>query len=312
VAETIDKYEAFIASPKCSQHERDRYGALMQILIIGCGYLGRRVAAQWRLRGHAVSALTRLAENAATLRSLGIEPIVGDVLEPAGLRSLPSADVVLYAVGYDKHAGASKRDIYVQGLENALHQIASRVGRILYVSSTSVYGQDAGEWVDESSPCVPLTEDGQICLAAEQIARSSGAIVLRFSGLYGPGRLLRRIESMRSREPIRTNPEGFLNLIHVDDGARVIADLAERGDLDATYLVTDDKPIRRREYYIHLAKLIGAPPPIFQTDAAGTSGLNKRCLNARIHAAIGEILRFPTFDAGLADAITSGSAVPPP
>ncbi len=253
---------------------------------------------------------------------------MGDVLEAGSLRSLPSADLVLYAVGYDKHAGTGKREVYVQGLENVLRQIAPRVGRFLYVSSTSVYGQDAGEWVDETSPCLPVTGDGQICLAAEEIVRShfpldtgvpgrqcfstAGAIVLRFSGIYGPGRLLRRIESVRSREPILANPEGFLNLIHVDDGARVVTELGERGHPGATYLVTDNKPIRRRDYYARLAELVGAAPPIFQTDAASASRLNKRCSNARIRAELGDILRFPTFDTGLADAVTSGSAVPPP
>ncbi|HUE16548.1 MAG TPA: SDR family oxidoreductase [Planctomycetaceae bacterium] len=289
----------------------------MQTLIIGCGYLGRRAAALWRLRGHAVGALTRSTKNAETLRSLGIEPIVGDVLEPSSLRSLPPADVVLYAVGYDRQAGAAKREVYVQGLENVLREVAPRLGRFLYVSSTSVYGQDAGEWVDETSPWVPATEDGQICLNAEEIARSylphgSDAIVLRFSGIYGPGRLLRRIESVRNREPILANPEGFLNLIHVDDGARVVTELAERGQAGATYLVTDNQPIRRREYYARLAELVGAAPPIFHTDAAAANRLNKRCSNARIRAELDDILRFPTIDTGLADAITSGSAVPPP
>ncbi len=289
----------------------------MQTLIIGCGYLGRRAAALWRSRGHAVAALTRSTKNAETLRSLGIEPIVGDVLEPNSLRSLPPANVVLCAVGYDRQAGAAKREVYVQGLENILRQIAPRLGRFLYVSSTSVYGQDAGEWVDETSPCVPATEDGQICLDAEEIVGSSlpqgsDAIVLRFSGIYGPGRLLRRIEAVRSREPILANPEGFLNLIHVDDGARVVTELAERGQPGATYLVTDNQPIRRREYYTRLAELVGAAPPIFQTDAAAANRLNKRCSNARLRAQLGDILRFPAIDTGLADAITSGSAVPPP
>ena len=201
-----------------------------RLLVIGCGYLGRRVAANWQSQGGTVSSLTRSPENAAFLSRLGIEPIVGDVLEPATLRSLPESDVVLYAVGYDRTAGNPKREVYVQGLEHVLAEIAPRVGRFLYVSSTSVYGQDAGELVDESSPTEPTGEDGRICLAAEQTAwrffhptsvanvftnddcsrdgdaTTRGAIVLRFSGIYGPGRLLRRIESVRSGETISPTP----------------------------------------------------------------------------------------------------------
>jgi nucleoside-diphosphate-sugar epimerase len=284
----------------------------MQGLILGCGYLGRRVAAIWNSAGHTVYGLTRSPQHADTFRSLGIEPIVGDVLDPATLRPLPSADVVLYAVGHDKQASPTKQQVSVHGLENALRQIAARSGRILYVSSTSIYGQNGGEWVDETSPCHPTTQDGQICLQAEEIARSAGAIVLRFSGLYGPGRLLRRSEALRSGLPIAANPDGYLNLIHVDDGARVVAAMADDNRHLATLLVTDDQPILRRLYYERLADLLGAPPPKFQTSQDDATALNKRCSNARLRAQFGKILRFPTFDVGLADAITNEGVVPPP
>jgi nucleoside-diphosphate-sugar epimerase len=284
----------------------------MRGLIIGCGYLGRRVAEHWRRAGHAVTALTRSVENAQTLEALGIEPILGNILDPTGLRPLPAADFVLYAVGHDKRAVPSKREVFLDGLENVLRELAPRRTRFLYVSSTSVYGQNAGEWVDETSPCSPLTQDGQICLEAEGIVRSKGAIVLRFSGLYGPGRLLRRIEAIRGGQPIAGNPDGYLNLIHVDDGARVISALAEHINPAATYLVTDDKPVLRRMYYERLAELVRAPPPTFETNVADSSAFNKRCSNARLHAELGDILRFPTFDVGLANAVTNEAAAPPP
>ena len=131
------------------------------------------------------------------------------------------------------------------------------------------------------------------------------ATVLRFSGIYGPGRLLRRIESVRSGEPIAANPDGFLNLIHVDDGATIVSRLAEREALQPTYLITDDRPVRRREYYRLLAGLVGGGEPVFQFDASGggTVGMNKRCSNARLKAELGDILRFPTIESGLAHAV---------
>lgn len=280
----------------------------MRALVIGCGYLGRRVAEIWRSEGMQVSALTRSSANAATLAEQGIEPVIGDVLLPETLRSLPAADIVLYAIGYDRQSAASKRDVYVRGLGSALQNLSSRVRRLFYVSSTSVYGQDQGECVDEYSETAPANEDGQIVLAAEQTVRqlcpAGVASVLRFSGIYGPGRLLRRIESVRSREPIAANPDGFLNLIHVDDGAQIVSRLAKRDSVEPTYLVTDDRPIRRREYYSLLARLVGAPEPVFQFDESGErSGLNKRCSNARLKGQLGDILRFPTIDSGLAHAI---------
>lgn len=289
----------------------------MQALVIGCGYLGRRVAAQWLSRGHAVSALTRSEENAAALRSSGIEPVLGDILEPSSLRSLPTADIVLYAVGYDKRAGTDKRRVYVDGLTNVLVRIAPWVERFLYVSSTSVYGQDAGEWIDETSPCSPATEDGRICLAAEETIwsflskESNAATVVRLAGLYGPGRLLRRIDSLRSREPIQANPEAFLNLIHVDDAARIIDELGQHGRRETHYVLCDDRPVRRREYYSRLAELVGAPPPQFDSVAIDASRLNKRCSNARIRAELGDMFHFPTFETGLPQALASGPELPP-
>jgi nucleoside-diphosphate-sugar epimerase len=286
----------------------------MRALVIGCGYLGRRVAAIWRSEGIEVSALTRTPQNAAVLAEQGIEPIVGDVLLPETLRSLPETEIVLYAVGYDPRSAASKRDVYVHGLTNVLEARHPRVRRFLYISSTSVYGQDAGEWVDETSETNPATVDGQIVLAAEETVRQACpkgvATVLRFSGIYGPGRLLRRIESVRSSEPIAANPDGFLNLIHVDDGATIVTRLAEREALQPTYLITDDRPVRRREYYSFMASLVGGGEPVFQFDASGSvvTGMNKRCSNARFKAELGDILRFPTIESGLAHAVGERTA----
>jgi nucleoside-diphosphate-sugar epimerase len=281
----------------------------MRALVIGCGYLGRRVAANWRSEGIEVSALTRTPQNATVLAEQGIEPILGDVLLPETLRSLPETEIVLYAVGYDRHSAASKRDVYVRGLANVLEARSPRVRRFLYVSSTSVYGQDAGEWVDETSETKAATEDGQIVLAAEETVRQGCpkgfATVLRFSGIYGPGRLLRRIEAVRSGEPIAGNPDGYLNLVHVDDGATIISRLADRDALQPTYLITDDRPVRRREYYSLLASLVGGSEPVFQFDSSSsaTGGLNKRCSNARLKTDLGDVLRFPTIESGLAQAV---------
>jgi nucleoside-diphosphate-sugar epimerase len=283
----------------------------MRALVIGCGYLGRRVAAIWRSEGWQVSALTRSPENAAALAGHGIEPVLGDILQPETLRSLPAADVALYAVGYDRRAAVSKRDVYVRGLRNVLERIGPRVQRLLYISSTSVYGQDAGERIDETSATQPTTEDGRIVLDAEETVRNmcpdGVASVLRFSGIYGPGRLLRRIESIRSGEPIAANPDGFLNLIHVDDGATIVSRLANRDSLQTMYLVTDDCPVRRREYYSLLARLVGANEPVFRFD--GTGGLNKRCSNARLKSELGhDVLRFPSIETGLPHAVGDGKA----
>ncbi|MBN9121349.1 MAG: NAD-dependent epimerase/dehydratase family protein, partial [Planctomycetes bacterium] len=186
-------------------------------LIFGCGYLGRRVAKLWRAGGHRVAALTR--RNGAALCELGIEPITGDVLDRGGLKSLPAASTVLYAVGLDRAAGKPMRDVYVGGLGNVLDTLPP-CGRFIYVSATSVYGQTNGEIVSEAVLTEPKEESGKIVLEAEQLLRTKrpDAIVLRFAGIYGPDRLLRKQPIMKG-EPLVGDADKFLNLVHVADGA---------------------------------------------------------------------------------------------
>jgi nucleoside-diphosphate-sugar epimerase len=288
---------------------------MMRTLILGCGYLGLHVARRWIAAGHHVSAVTRSPSRAAELQAARIEPIVADVMAPESLEALPAADVLLYAVGYDRHAGHTRRAVYVDGLEHTLRAAAGRVGRLVYVSSTSVYAQSSGEWVNEESPCNPETDNGRACREAEQVVwryfspddiGKGTANVLRLSGLYGPGRLVARVESLRSREPIGGNPEAWLNLIHVEDAAQAVVACAERGTSGATYLVSDDRPVRRREFYARLAGLVGAPPPAFsgvEEPAARTKALNKRCDNQRMKRELLGRLLYPTIVEGLRDAV---------
>jgi nucleoside-diphosphate-sugar epimerase len=264
-------------------------------LILGCGYLGRVVARRWRAAGHHVAALTR--SRADELRSLGIEPVVGDVTDPA-LR-LPAADTVLYSVGLDRSAGKSMREVYVGGLANVL-RVLPPTRQLVYVSSTSVYGQTDGSWVDESAPTEPAEENGRIVLEAEQLLRERRpeAIILRFAGLYGPGRKM-RWETIQRGEPIATDPDGWLNLIHVEDGAAAVLAAAERGQPGATYNVADDRPVTRREFYAEMAALLGAPEPRFTPGAERT---NRRISNRRMRTELAVGLQFPDFRAGLRDA----------
>ncbi|WP_339909733.1 SDR family oxidoreductase [Symmachiella dynata] len=285
----------------------------MNVLIIGCGYVGQRAAQAWLSEGHSVSALTRNAENATRLAAQGITPILGDVTRPASLIDLPAADLVLYAVGFDRSAAHSQRDVYVDGLANVLAEIHARTGRLIYLSSTSVYGQTGGEWVDESSPCEPIRDNGQVCLDAEQVIKSqlggdstAEFQILRLAGIYGPNRLLARVAALRDGEPLAGNPEGYLNLIHVEDIVRTILACAERGVAGQTYLVSDDRPITRRAYYETLAQLIGAAAPQFGGSGSGRHGaesLNKRCKNRRLRDELAVELAYPTIETGLPAAL---------
>ncbi len=172
----------------------------------------------WLAQGKKVAALTRSKTD--ELRSQGIETILGDVLNVESLKALPKAKTVLYAVGMDRSAGRSFREVYVDGLKNVLQHLPAPE-RFLYVSSTGVYGQTGGEEIEESSPTVPLEDNGKTILEAEATLHQHlpGAIILRFAGIYGPGREIRRANIERG-ELIAGYADKWLNLIHVEDGAR--------------------------------------------------------------------------------------------
>ncbi len=276
----------------------------MSALIIGCGYLGLRVAKAWVSAGRRVSALTR--GRADLLRSHGIEPIVGDVLDPDSLANLPRTDTVLYAVGLDRTAGKPMREVYVQGLRNVLTalsqadgQLSVGVQKLLYISSTSVYGQTDGTWIDETSPTLPLEESGRVVLEAEQTLRQfrPDAVVLRFAGIYGPDRVLRKASLLKG-EPVPGDPERFLNLIHVDDGVRAVLAAEANAEPGQTYLIADDHPPTRREFFTRTAEAIGAPPPKF--DGTGGGEANRRMSNAKAKRELGFVPQYPSFREGLA------------
>lgn len=275
---------------------------LMSHLIIGCGYLGRRVAKRWLDGGKSVQALTR--GNEAALRALGIEPINGDILDPESLVALPAAKTVLYAVGMDRSSGRTFRDVYVAGLRNVLDALP-KPERFIYVSSTSVYGQSNGEDVDETSATEPREENGKIVLEAEQLLRTRipNAIILRFAGIYGPGRILRRA-AIEKGEPLVGDAEKWLNLIHVDDGAVAVIAAGERGQAGATYLISDGRPVRRREFYTLLAERLHAPPARFEPLPAGSplpphEAGNRRILNRKMMDELQVVLAYPDYSAGL-------------
>lgn len=272
----------------------------MSTLIFGCGYLGQRVAKLWQRQGRRVHALTRQATNLPE----GVEPMVGDVLDPASLRALPQVDTVLYAVGFDRASGAAMRAVYVDGLANVLAHLPTP-RRFIYVSSSSVYGQTDGGWVDETSATEPNEDAGRIVLDAEATLRSRlpGAIVLRFAGIYGPGRLLRR-QTVEKGEPIVGDADKWLNLIHVDDGANVVLAAEEHAEPGQTYNVCDDHPVRRRYFYAALARLLGAPAPTFALPPADQPTPphekgNRRINNRRMKTRLGVALCYPDYDQGL-------------
>jgi nucleoside-diphosphate-sugar epimerase len=253
-------------------------------LLFGCGYVGRRFAEQWIAAGHRVTAATRSKHRAEELKRAGIEPVVCDVTDPKSLAELPVADWLVYAVGYDRTSEPSIAEVYAGGLANVLAAIDPRVQRVVYVSSTGVYGDAEGEWIDERTEPAPHREGGAASLAAERVLSSSAwgerGTVLRLAGIYGPGRIP-YFDRLRAGEPIEAVPTGWLNLIHADDAARAIAASLLASEVGC-YNVSDGSPVVRGDYYAEIARLVGAEAPRFTRPPDGSSRASRSETSRRI------------------------------
>ncbi len=280
-------------------------------LIFGCGYLGRRVARRWIAQGHSVSAVTRSQARADDLARESITPIIAEISLPGRFPDLPHFDAVLFAVGFDRSPGHSIHEVYVGGLLNALGALAANCPRrFLYISSTGVYGDTGGEWIDEESLCNPIREGGKACLAAESMLAASAlgpsSIILRLAGIYGPGRLPRKADLLAGLA-LAACEQRYLNLIHVEDAAAAVDLALEKGGAHRLYLVSDGSPVKRGDYYREVATQLNAPPPQFDPNAVSSrisrAASDKRVCSARIVRELGFAPRYASYREGIAASI---------
>ena len=234
-----------------------------------------------------------------------------DVTSQTASEPLPNVETVVFAVGFDRSGPHQIHEVYVDGLRNVLQRCSANLKRFIYLSSTGVYGQTDGGWVDENSPCEPFRDGGKACLAAEKLLQNSESmsaktIVLRLAGIYGPDRLP-QAATLKRGEPLRVAADGHLNLIHVDDIIRVIAK-CESIATPQTFCVSDGSPVVRADFYEHLAKLLETAPPVFSPPEQGSSRAerargSKRIRNERLVELLNPKFAFPSYREGLADIV---------
>lgn len=261
------------------------------LLIAGCGDLGIRLAERvpgWRVHG--------LRRNVVRLPGT-IVPEAADLNRPETLARLDRHwDAVIYTATPSGRGVEGYRSAYVDGLARLLDRVETP--RLIAVSSTAVYGQDRGEWVDEDSPTEPTAFNGEILLEYERLAREAGGTALRFSGIYGPGRdfLIRKVTA--GGVECRREPPVWTNRIHADDCAAVLAHLLAMDQLPPVLVGSDERPAPRWEVLSWLAGRLGAAPPVEVAggDADG-SGQAKRVSAGRL-LATGFALQYPDYRAG--------------
>jgi nucleoside-diphosphate-sugar epimerase len=272
-------------------------------LVVGCGYLGERVARRWAGDGARVLGVTRREARGRELATVGVDPIVADVTDAGAtqwLEELPPLDTVFWAVGFDRAAGRTHRDVHVGGLGRLLDALARGAAagirpRVILSSSTGVWGDEAGDEVDEGTPPNPSREAGAVLVEAEQLLRSHPAgpgVALRFAGLYGPGRMP-RLDDLRAGRPLAADPDTWLNLIHVDDAARIVCAVAAAPAPQPLYVVSDGRPVLRRDWYGRLAAVTGSPVPTWDPSAPRIRGADKRVNPALLFRDLGITLDHP-------------------
>lgn len=282
----------------------------MRVLIAGCGDLGTALGLELAAAGDEVVGLRRHPQALPA----PIAPFAADLADPSSLALLPPVDAVVYAAAADSSTDEAYRRAYVDGVRHLLAAPALREQppqRIVFVSSTAVYAQDEGEWIDERSPAEATHFRARLLLEGEARVRAAAApatttTVLRLAGIYGPGRT-RLIELVRSgRATYPPGPPRYANRIHRDDAAGALVHLLRLPEPAALYLGVDDAPVDLAEVFRFLAVELGAPLPVLAEATGGGSAerTSKRCSNALLRAA-GYAFRFPTYREGYSALLAS-------
>ncbi|MDO9423548.1 MAG: SDR family oxidoreductase [Methylobacter sp.] len=276
---------------------------MAKILIVGCGAIGSELGRVLSAQGHQVTGLKRKPPLSA---SGPINYVAADISSAANLSDLDTDFTqAFFILSPDGRNEQSCRAVYETGLNNLLARLPDT--QWLMVSSTSVYGQTQGEWVDEDSIAEPQNITSRLIRQAEQTLMdlNPANIVVRFSGIYGPGReyLLRQAMQVPA---IQKKPPYFTNRIHQQDCVRVLCFLLEQRlagkALAQCYLASDDDPAPTWEVMTWLADRLHCQPPTVKTVDADT-GMNKRCSNARLKALSYEF-QYPSYKDGYLALIT--------
>ena len=281
----------------------------MRVLIVGCGYVGVPLGAELVRLGHEVFGLRRsaLAENELTVA--GIKPLVGDVTKPEELKKLPqNFDWVVNCVAAGGDA-ENYREVYLQGARNLLEWLAPNPPKkFVYTSSTSVYGQNDGSQVKESSPTEPVVETSKILVETEKVLldafrqKKIPAVILRVAGIYGPERGHWFKQFLKNEAVIEGDGSRLLNMIHRDDLICCIITALKSGRAGEIYNAVDDEPVSQLHFFQWLAQAVDKPlPPSAPENPAENhkrGATNKRVSNRKSKMELGHQFKYPNFRIG--------------
>jgi nucleoside-diphosphate-sugar epimerase len=269
---------------------------MSRILIAGCGYLGTALGHSLHASGHEVWGLKRQPRDLpSTIRSFA-----ADLTDPSTLTQLPQPlDYVIYSAAATSFSEAHYQSAYYIGVRNilsSLQKLSQQPQRFLFISSTSVYDQHQGEWVDEDTPAQAEGFSGYYIRKGEELVLNNplSAVIVRFGGIYGPDRS-RLIDSIRNGSATTNNTSTggipiYTNRIHRDDCVRVLEHLIYLpiANLKRVYIAVDNEPAPLNEVICWIASQLGISDAALQFANKKNSNIdwrlraNKRCLNTRL------------------------------
>ena len=275
-----------------------------RILIAGCGYVGEAAADLFHERGWKVEGWTASAQSAGQLATKPYAVRAVDITNPGAASAAPGEfDVVIQCASSGGGDVEEYRRVYLEGARNLLH--AFQCASLLFTSSTSVYAQERGDIVDETSPANPAHERGQILREAEELVLSHNGIVARLGGIYGPGRSFLLRKFLAGEAVLDDADDHFINQVHRDDIVSALFLLAEqRADLGRQiYNVVDDQPILARDACQWLSVHLQRSLPTGNVAAERKRGdSNKRVSNKKLRA-LGWEPRYPNFGVAMTESV---------
>ncbi|HEY5298729.1 MAG TPA: SDR family oxidoreductase [Verrucomicrobiae bacterium] len=278
----------------------------MRVLIVGCGYVGLPLGIELVRLGHEVFGLRRNSARANELKSAGIQPLFADITKLEELNKLPrDFDWVVNCVAAN---GADYSETYLRGTKNLMAWLEnSPPKKFIYTSSTSVYGQDDGSPVKETSPTEPLAETSKVLVQTEKVLFAAFAeknfpvVILRVAGIYGPDRGHLFKQFLKNEARIDGDGARFLNMIHRDDVVGCIISALKSGRAGEIYNVVDDEPVSQLNFLVWLAGTLGKYPPPSEPEnleARKRGATNKRVSNRKLKMELGYPFKHPNFRSG--------------
>lgn len=285
------------------------------VVIFGCGYVGTALAGSLKERGIRVGALTRNAARATELRERGVaEVVVADLDDASWMNELgQSYEAVVNCVSSAGGGLDGYQKSYVAGQKRILEWAETQeIRSYLYTSSSSVYAQDNGVWVDEASDTSAAPPTGQVLLESERLIEKYAHLfqswyVLRLSGIYGPGRhfLLNQLKDRRGLIPGRG--DYHMNMIHLDDIVRAMLLALSGKPPSGIYNICDDEPTTKETVLQYLAEQLELPVPEFDPEnipprlkRRGGHMPDRRISNRKAKAQLGWVPDYPSYKEGYA------------